>query len=1333
MGRRLVLATVWLSGAVVVAAPPQSARAEWQVHRGSPSALLERGEQALHENPDDETLARRVVRLAGHGGAGALRARFHASEAETPTYASVASYAQILLALGDAREAAAVFAEASKLAPDAVGALSGRARALTAMGDLDGGVAAYDQALLQERRPVGRRHLIDAELALFAQGAGRGDLARRIELRRELVRLTPNSDAESERLADLLETAGRPAEAAEALERRLPPGRAATKLALAVRAARLRQADGEPADGARAAASIEALIRQLPAGASERRREVWTCARDLARSRGALGALAEDLARAPGPVEWEILGQVRDELGDLEGALAATRTALDRQPRDAAIGRRLIALLERLGRDEDATAALAELARRIPTEVDFSAELAGRQVRNGARAAAGATLDRAIVQFARQPEALRVLAESAARAGDDRRALAVWERLHRLDPSSELAIVGLGEAQFQSGEKDDARRTWSALRNRAGSAAAGHLLVGEVLFDHDLFAEAVDEARAAQLLDGTSVGPHRLLAQIYERQRKPDAALEEWNRVLAIASPAGSSGRPGRPGRSEEREQRLEGSDAGLRREARTHLLGLLGRQGRARLEAEVPRLRDDADSHPDDPERALYLTEAQQRLGDNAGAISTLRAIWARATATAGIRNTTDPHLANAASAAAQAAAVEAGFALAHLLERTGRLDEAVARLDDLSRLGPERARDAQLQIARIALERYDAPAALERAAAAEPGADPSTLARIAEIRERAGADELAISTYQKASQGNAPAATTLSAARISIRQGDDGVAATAIETFLRTSPDDASVTEAARQALTLDEFLDRLPELAASLSFTMPDGQETAARRKALVAVLKRILPPLYRDPGADAARARLGQRALRPLLELVTDANRPPDVSAIELLGLLGNTDAAPALARIAASGLGPELHPRSNATNGAAEAQLAAIVALGRLADRRGRSALERAAAAGGTAPRTAAIWSLGRISDSSVTPLLQRAVEDPRPEIQAAACLGLGRHADEQTTTLLAQLAADPTRSSTVRLAAIAGLGRSGRPVATPTLVDLLDAGDTDLSRAAAFALARGRDPRALPALLTRALLPEQFALVDADAPLAALGIWLADDLPPDEARYVTGDEIELADALAAFTEAPAPGDLAPLWRGQTRTLEDLLAEALSHGGARRRAALAALDSRSDGPGLGPLAPEQGDRTSPDVALALREIALPLADRVASLLDDPETAVRAVALRVLSKLDDERATPARLMEAVRDGSAALADAAADVARRLAQHRPLLGPALAAGVAPILGDDESPGGWRRRYAAVEVLAALGPAGRPYLERAVADPHPVVSGAARAALGQPAGRAR
>ncbi|HEY5088927.1 MAG TPA: HEAT repeat domain-containing protein, partial [Polyangia bacterium] len=1137
-------------------------------------------------------------------------------------------------------EAARAFAEALKVAPDSVAALVGRARALAGTGAVAEAVAAYDQALEHERRPPLRRRLIEAELALLAREPG-ADLEHRLALRRELVTLAPESDAEAGRLADLLESAGRPAEAAQTLERHLPADPAAGKLALALRAARLRLADGDPGDAARAAAGLAALIRQLPAGASESRRAVWTCARDLARSRGTLGALAEELEHAPGPVEWEVLGQVRDELGDLEGALAATRTALERAPRDAAIGRRLIALQERLGRDEEATATTAELARRLPSEVGFSTELANRQLRDGDRAAAAATLDRATIHFARQPAALRELAESAARAGDDRRALAIRERLAKLDPSSEIAIVGLGEAQFQSGKKDDARRTWSALRGHAGSAAAGHLRLGEVLFDHDLFTGAIDEAHSAQALEAKSAAPHRLLARIYERQRKPDAALDEWNRVLLIAGGA-----------------QTDGGDAGLRREARTHTLALLVRQGRGRLDAEVHRLRGEADAHPDDAETWLFLAEAQQRLGDGTGAMTTLRAILARASAAGGRgaaarADSTDP-----GNAAARAAAIEAGFALARLLERTGQLDEATARLEELGRLAPARAREAQLQVATIALGRYDTSGALARAAEAEVGADPAALARIAEIRERAGADTLAAATYRKALQGDAPPAAALSLARIQVRQGDGVGAATTIATLLRTSHDDASVTDAARRALTLDESLGRLPELAEMLSSTRPDEQETTARRKALVGVLERMLPPLYRDPTADATRARLGRRWLRPLLDLITDTDQAPDLVAIELLGMLGNTDAAPALARIATRVAGS--NPRgttANVANAGPEAQLAAIVALGRLADPRGRSALERAMGASGTATRTAAVWSLGRIPDSRVTPLLERALEDRRSEIQAAACLGLGRHApglegleggegrkgrdggegleggegrevregrnrEDRPVRLLAQIAADPARPLLVRRAAIAGLGRAGLSAATGTLIDLLDAGDVELSRAAAFALARARDPRALPVLLTRALLPERFALADADAPIAALGAWLAAAPPPDEGRFINGNGFDLADALAAFTEAPAPGDLAPLWRGHTRALEDLLAESLAHDGDLRRAALAALDSRTDGPGLGALAPEAEGAPSPDTALALREIALPLADRIAALLDDPAVEIRAAALRVL---------------------------------------------------------------------------------------------------------------
>ena len=56
MRGRLAAGGVWL--AVVLAAGP--ARADWQVHRDSSRALVDRAEQALRDRPDDEALARRL-------------------------------------------------------------------------------------------------------------------------------------------------------------------------------------------------------------------------------------------------------------------------------------------------------------------------------------------------------------------------------------------------------------------------------------------------------------------------------------------------------------------------------------------------------------------------------------------------------------------------------------------------------------------------------------------------------------------------------------------------------------------------------------------------------------------------------------------------------------------------------------------------------------------------------------------------------------------------------------------------------------------------------------------------------------------------------------------------------------------------------------------------------------------------------------------------------------------------------------------------------------------------------------------------------------------------
>src|SRR6185295_940392 len=98
----------------------------------------------------------------------------------------------------------------------------------------------------------------------------------------------PDRDEIAERLADALERNGQPTAAAEVLEARLRPGHAAAKLELALRAARLRMAGGATADGARVAATLAELLRELPPSDAERRRAVWTTAFGVARSRAAL-------------------------------------------------------------------------------------------------------------------------------------------------------------------------------------------------------------------------------------------------------------------------------------------------------------------------------------------------------------------------------------------------------------------------------------------------------------------------------------------------------------------------------------------------------------------------------------------------------------------------------------------------------------------------------------------------------------------------------------------------------------------------------------------------------------------------------------------------------------------------------------------------------------------------------------------------------------------------------------------------------------------------------------------------------------------------------------
>jgi tetratricopeptide (TPR) repeat protein len=1260
---------------LAVAVGTGTARGDWELRRTNDRTLEEQAARALLSRPTDQALARRLVQLAGKAGEPALRARFQSrAEAATATYADIAACATLLMAVGAFDDAAAMFERAVALRAEPA-ALESRARALARAGRRPEAVLAYDRALAETSTPAARRRLLEAQAALLDD---RSDVERELAIRRALVELAPRDDGAARRLVDALARAGHAAEAADLLDSRIGTRRGASGFDDVLRLAELRDAAG---DGARAAATLADLLVRLPRADEERRRVAWARAIVVARHHDGLPALAKSLSGAAGPVELSVLGEVRDELGDLEGALDAIRRA-DRLRPSAELGRRTVALLDRLGRDDEAVGAYEALSRREPSDPRWSLELIERELRRGQRRRAGEHFDRAAARFARVPSATIRLAELAARWGEDKRALAAWERVRRLAPRDEQGILGLGETQFAAGKRALAIATWQALRSRDSSAVAGHLRLAEVLLEHDLLAEAFSSVEQARALEPKDASVHRLLAQVLERQRQPDAAVREWETVIEL-----SSGR----------------NRAGERREARARILTVLARAGRAKLDQRVRALEESVRRDGADWEQVLFLAEAQQRLGNQLGAIGTLRALLAR----------------DAGPTAESDARAEVTLALVRLLRAAGQHEEAVRRLEDLAARTPARARDAHVQIADLQLARHDEALALahaQEAARLAPG-DGQALARIAAIEERAGDEARAAATYRQAFERDGNATAGFALARLLEARGDVQASSAVLRTILRSATDDEAILEAGRRARDVEEYLGRLEELEREVEGAWSTGSGAPVYRRVFVDVLRRLLPRLARDPAASAERGRLAQRGLRPVLELVTDADGAPEAALVEQLGLLGNKDAAPALARLAAPPTDVTRDERDRPPSlsaSAREAQASAVIALGRLGDERGREVLERLAIAPEPAMRAAAVWALGRLPAPAPKAALEHALKDPRPDVAGLACVSFGRSAGAPAVSTLAKIATDVERPVIVRRAALAGLALTGSRAAGPTLLALADSGDEALEREAIRAAGAVRDRRTLPALLERALLGR-----DTDAS-RALDLWASGGALPDEGPALEGSRVELEAVLAGLVPTPSGADTTALWRDDPRALGDLLNRGLAVAGPRRQRALAAMDARDDGPALGQLAPAGRAPMPVATAAAVREVAGQAREAVAKLLDDGDPITAAAALRILAKLDDRRVTPQRVARAAA-GAPAARDAAQIATRRLA-----VDPASARDLAQAFGAELAGNHTAdERLGVVEALGALGEPATAALERAASDRSPLVRAAVARAL--------
>jgi tetratricopeptide (TPR) repeat protein/HEAT repeat protein len=1267
-----ILAALFLGAGV--AAP---ARGDWEVKRRGGEALLAQALRTLQAVPDQPGLAARISRMASRAElASALQSLARAAERAPPRYEPREAYAQLLLAAGRHEEAAESFAQAMALRPEAAAPAVGRARALVAAGKLSDALAAYEEALRRERSPAAKAALLRA-LAALANRAGAVD--REIAAREALAALLPSNGPAALELAEALRRGGKPAAGAEVIERMAgarPAG--ARRAELLERAAALREEAGDDA-------AAERLLRECLAAAPApgSRAALYGRLAEIARRRDSLPALAASLEKqvaAAGPgraVEWAALARVREDLGDFAGALEAARRAAALDPGDLPLRRRILSLLERLGREAELMAAFDELERRWPGDPSFAIERIDRKFRLGDRDEARALFDRALRTLRRNGEALASLADLASRWSEDDRVLAAWDAVLARAPRDERAIVGLGEAHFQRGRRELARRTWRGLLKAVRPRAAAHARLAELLGDHELVDEAVVEARAAQKLEPQNPHHRRTLARILERKKDFAGAMVEWRAVLAA-----SQG----PGRAAER------------REARSSLINLLTREGRGRLDLESVRLAEQMARQPDDRETILFLAEVELRRMDPERALATLREAAARRPDDAEIVG-----------------------ALVRLLRQSRHYGEAIGWLEKLAAQAPDRARDAYVQVAEMELQRYSDARALAFARRAEElaGDDPDALARIGEIEERAGQADRALATYRRALERGPSAKAATALHRLLVRRGAAEEAAQVLRSFVRATSDDEARAELLRGELDVEEYLGTLPAFERLL-VSLP-GNTTAARKVA-VALLQRLVPRLYAQAATDTAASAELERAsrwgVRPLVELVTEPEVEPDPALVELLGMLGNRNATPVLVRLlTAEGPRTSAPPKTRgpgARISSSTAQVAAAIALGRLGDGRAASALAALAGAPDAGVRAVALWALGRTRGPGVPAALHTATNDPRTDVAAVACLGLGRLRDPRASRTLVALATDLSRPARVRRAAALGLGLAELDDASP-LLPLLDVPDAGLARAAAAALGAVKDRRTLPGLWERALLARG---PSARVALLALRSFATAAALPDEARSVRGARFDV-DALLEGLSLGAPGtdaELEALWTEHVVEVEEVLGRALQGGTEVRRRALEALDVRDSGLGLGPLP------TSPGSAAVLQRAGDRLRDRVAAWLEDPDPGVRRLAVRVASKLRDGRVGVSHL-QALVSGPAPEGEAAALLAARaLVENGRVGGSTVVESLRELLADPS----WERRLTVVRVMRLLGAPARPQLERALRDPSPFVRAEAADALG-------
>lgn len=1237
---------------------------------GSQGVLIERYTRIVLAKPGDPFPVQRLAQLYRDrdGNIANLVKDFEAkvSQGGTDPYAATVVLAGIYKIDGRADDAVKTFEKAIALKASDPVALMALAQLLQDRGDVAGARKRFEEALALQTESTQKEQTLQTLMTLALDAK---DFAGAKQFHSRLVTAQPQSLLVKGALGRELFQRGE-FEKAEVELKELVQAAAGDNRTLAPALADLGKAQAKAHKNQDALATLKRAIVVAGAEAAVRA-TIYETITEIYRADQQLPILIKQLEdEHPGDfARLALLGSLYEETGDSTKALETYRRALAVNPRHIDLRLKMIRVLQSQGELEKAIAEYEALIRAAPNNPTFVFEQCEALMQRGDRTRALRLLQELEARGQTDEEVLSRLADFYGRIGEGEKSLRVLTRLAQVGTSDPGHLVDLGDRYFQDGNQALAVQTWKRILTTVQPRSRALSALGEVYLEHDMTADALAAFREAVQLDPQSVPAKKQLASALERSKSFREARQIWQELA---------------------EKAKAGNDKLLAREARSRIVTLWSFE--RVLDAQIPPLQQKFGTKPPDVESGRMLAEVQLHLRKLAEAEGTLRKVIEAAPGDA------DSYL-----------------ALERVLVQQNKLPDAIAVLEKLVAVDPKSARQIYQRMAQYALQLYRDDEAIKYAArAVELNPDDAEGHRkLGEMYRQRQDTDRAIVEFRAAIQKNDRLFIVyLELADLLLSKGQAEEADRLFRRVLRAAPDDELVSRASRLSMQINLGRGTLESLEQELLPLAIGNPQKKIYRRLLVeiygnltfALVQRVRHGSGKDAeDARAALARVGGRAVKPLLDALADGDAGQQRVAIDVLGYVQNKNAGPALFAFATG-------------QGEASLRTRAMLACGALRDATLLAKYEGLlfpkqdgeGAMGADDVAVAASWAVAKIGDKRALPLLRRIAQSGTPSMRAYALLGIGALKDRASLPLLEQSARSPDVGAPARAAAAYALGELGDPAQATTLLTIAEGTDVLPRQMAVLALARlgagkGEPPGGKAALgaITDAFFAGEGEMARggrgeaslrhaAAAALVVLATKGAADARPDPIPAPEGGVDAESTLEQLVPRTLAPKDRAAAVTAFAKSLERSAQSALSTSTERARAVLDALSSRE-----GALEPLVGDGEEPELVAArakAKEIATAIEPGIVELARHPDPTVRNRAIVLLARSSSD-AAEAAVASAASDANEAVQRVALASVGRGGGTRAVLA------VAKVMRGHES---WAMRVLAAQAMGRLGAAG-------------------------------